>query len=316
MMVQVTNLLAKIFMISPIDRGDSEEKKMYKVVYFDEYSAGDYLNISNKGVTKENTEKSTTKQKLRKFGIKTEVKLGLSAATIAAIVTELAFNNFISHLILGIFGGITAIANVTPITFDFSSQRNREDKELVSTQVTSTILSQFLVKQKMEKDQILCIQPEKVHIEEGSFSFIKFYEPMFKIIKSINSEDIDISKFGDALKETKGYYELKATIKKDQSEEEIYCILRLNAESFRNNYKLTDLLHMNITYYGIKVGKMSMDEMNILHALNINKNISSTPQQTFARLEPEKNAIGQESEDNKYDIIDIILAGVGEDGKN
>jgi hypothetical protein len=44
---------------------------------------------------------------------------------------------------------------------------------------------------------------------------------------------IDISKFREVMRETKGYYELKANVIEDHSKERTY-ILRLNAESFRN----------------------------------------------------------------------------------
>lgn len=282
---------------------------MYKVVYFDEDSAGDYLNISNKGVTKENTEKSTNKQTVKSLDIKTRLSLVFSAATIIAITTGLAFNNYTIRLILGI---LAVIANMTPITFDFLYKRNREDKELVSTQVTSTILSQFLEKQKEER--ILCIKPEDVHIVENSFAFIKFYASVLKMI-NLSSEGIDISKFGEVMKETKGYYELKANEVDKQSKERIY-ILRLNAESFRNNYKLTDLLNMNLTYYGIKVGKMSLDKMEFQHTFNINEKSSITPQQVFLEIEQEKHTLKAKIDCNEYDVIDVILAGVGEYEKN
>lgn len=301
---------------------DNEYKKMYKVVYFDEESAGDYLNIADKGITKQNTEKSTNKQVIRSLAIKTRLSLVFSATTLIAIVTGLAFSNYILRVISGILGVIAAIANMTPITLDFLRSQNREDKELTSTQVTSTILSQFLEKQEKERQdekegQIICIRPTSVQIEENSFSFIKFYEPMLKMI-TLNLEGIDMSKFGDVMKEAKGYYELKANMIKNPSGEENYYILRLNAETFRNNYKLTDLLHMGLTYYGIKVGKMSLDEMDVQHMLNIKEKSSITPQQAYSAIKQEKSISEVEAanKNREYDIIDVILAGVGEYEEN
>lgn len=279
---------------------------MYKVVYFDEDSAGDYLNISNKGVTKENTEKSINKQTARSLDIKTRLSLIFPAATIIAITSALALNNSILRFFFGIIG---SIASITPITLDFLYKQNREDKELVSTQVTSTILSQFLEKQK-EDGQILCIRPTHVHIAKDSFAFIKFYAPVVEMIKT-TSEGIDISKFGEVMKETKGYYELIAKVIEGQSKEKTY-IIRLNAESFRNNYKLTDLLHMNLTYYGIKVGKMSPDKMEFQHTFNITENSSITAHQAFLEIEQGKDALETKNGNNQSDVIDIILAGVRE----
>ena len=117
------------------------------------------------------------------------------------------------------------------------------------------------------------------------------------------------------MKETKGYYELRANVIEDQSKEKIY-ILRLNADSFRNNYKLTDLLHMNLTYYGIKVGKMSPDKMEFQHTFKINEESNTTPQQAYWDIKRKKDTSGTESDNNKCDVIDIILAGVGEYAKS
>lgn len=286
--------------------------KDYKVVYFDEDSAGDYLNISNKGVVKENTEKSTNKQTIRSLVIDSKANLVPPGFAIA-FITSFLLNNGSIHFILG---GIAASLAAISIALDLSYKRNREDKELVSTQVTSTILSQFLEKQREDR-QILCIRPTDVHIEENSFSFIMFYGPVLKTLKT-NSEVFDISKLGDVMKETKGYYELIANIREDQSKEENYYILRLNAGTFRNNYKLTDLLHMRLTYYGIKVGKMSLDEMNIQHMLNIKEKSSITSQQAYSSIEQGKSILEAESENKnkKREIIDVILAGVGEYGEN
>lgn len=286
---------------------------MYKVVYFDEDSAGDYLNISNKGVTKENTEKSTNKQTVRNLDMKARLSLILSTATILAFATGLAFNNYAIHLISSILGIMAAIASITPITLDFLYKRNREDKELISTQVTSTILSQFLEKQKKE-EQILCIRPKEVHIAENSFAFIKFYAPVLEMI-NLNSEGIDISKFGEVMRETKGYYELRANVIDDQPEERTY-ILRLNAESFRNNYKLTDLLNMELTYYGIRVGKMSLDKMDFQHAFNINGKSNTTPQQAYREIEHVNKDLELNTNNTEYDVVDIILAGAGQYEKN
>src|SRR5258708_7708497 len=297
-----------------MDSKGKKIQKMYKVVYFDQDSAGDYLNIFNKGEAKENTEKSTNKQTERILDIKTKLSLGCSAGTTVAFVTELSFNSYAIRLVSGILGGIAAIANMTPITLDFGYKRNREDKEVVSTQVTSTILSQFLGKQEKEEERVLCIKPTDVYIEEKSFAFIKFFAPVLEMI-NFNSEGIDISKFGEVMRETKGYYELRAKEIDDQSKEKTY-ILRLNAASFHNNYKLIDLLNMKLTYYGIKVGKMSLDKLDFQQAFKINEESNNTPEQAYWEIEQEDALEANKNGDNEYDVIDIILAGVGEYDKN
>ena len=285
-------------------------QKMYKVVYFDEDSAGDYLNISNKGVVKENTEKSISKQKVKSLAITPKISI-VAPASIIAFFASLLWNNEIVHFISGIVAFLLAAGT---IVLEISYKLNEENKELVGTQVTSTILSQFLEKQGNDR-QILCISPAGVHIEENSFSSIKFYEPILKMI-NIASEGIDISKFGDVMKETKGYYELRANMREDQSEEENYYILRLNAESFRNNHKLTVLLHMKLTYYGIKVGKMSLDKMGFQQMFDNKEESNMTPKQAFYHINQGKNISEVESISREYDVIDVILAGVGEYEEN
>lgn len=40
-------------------------------------------------------------------------------------------------------------------------------------------------------------------------------------------------------------------------------IFRFNIKSFKNNYKATDLQKMDISIYAIKVGKSSIEKLNI-----------------------------------------------------
>lgn len=50
-------------------------------------------------------------------------------------------------------------------------------------------------------------------------------------------------------------------------------ILRFNINSFRNSYTLSDLLKMNLSIYAIKVGRTTLDMLNVNKELGMNVSI-------------------------------------------
>jgi hypothetical protein len=283
-----------------------DNTKIHKIIYFDENSAGDFLNISNDGIKDTSEQESSSIENVTEISLKTKVTIITSSSTLLSVIGMLTLNEQVLKNIASLIAVISGLVTVVPFVVDLAFSRRKENKKLVSTQVKSTILNQFLEKRDIKDSQILRLNPDQVEIVKNSFAFMKFYEPMFKII-NLNLQGIDISKFGEVMSQTKGYYELVARSRSEKND--VIKILRLNAEAFRNNYKLTDLLQMDLVYFGIKVGKMPVEKIDFGKALQLDQvaKVPATPQEAFADIVTKTNPENPEIE---YDVIDIILAGV------
>ncbi|MFQ9450374.1 MAG: DUF6414 family protein [Coprococcus sp.] len=108
---------------------------------------------------------------------------------------------------------------------------------------------------------------------------------------------IDMEKLNEALLGERGYYAMLLT-----SETEPTCVLRFNVKAFKNNYNLADLSKMQLTYYGVKVGSCTREQ------LNIDKEFEHKPKKVVMSAD---NIIdGTVSEQKDLDVYDIVLAGV------
>lgn len=101
-----------------------------------------------------------------------------------------------------------------------------------------------------------------ISAEKNSLSYMVMVSPylsMFRNGTSIPAGEFNIAidKLESTLKNAKGYYEFVGT--KGRSK----VVLRFNINSFRNGYKISDLLKMNLAIYAIKVGKTSLDMLNV-----------------------------------------------------
>lgn len=246
---------------------------MIKVVYFDDLSATDYLNIYDGG------EKIQTKNKIE------EKNKELASKTSANLFAKLSWLPFLG-------GGAETSANA-----DFSLSGS----SLVKTTLSNTVLTDFL--NRAQDDGRICVFNDyKVRAYKNSIAFFKMFTPFLKITKSDFTTDegfvFDISKLDEAFTSGKGYYELIAEntvggmLKK--------YIFRFNIVSFRNNYSIADLSKMDLNYYAVKVGKSEEEMLDISKEFNFEqKSISSA----FDIMEGQSNG-------NALDVFDVILAGV------
>lgn len=204
---------------------------MIKVVYFDENSATDYLNIYNGGEEIQQKEKikENTKALAEKFGLNFFAKFNWLAL------------------------GSKAEGNVEA---DFT----QSGQSFLKTTLSNTVLTDFL--HKADKDErIEEISKCTLTPPRNSIAFFKMFTPYLVMTNAkIDIDDgfsIDVSKLDEAFKNGKGYYEMLAqnTVKR--------CILRFNISSFRNNYGIADLTKMDLTYYAVEVGKTEESNLDI-----------------------------------------------------
>lgn len=260
---------------------------MKKVIYFDESSALDILDIKGKGRSEEILE--TMVKKANKFSLDAKIGTGI-----------LDFFNI----------GSSANAN---------GQYERNKSNILTTNLTNTILTSFLglleegesVNYGLEE-----LQNYKLTILPDSAAFIKSISPFIKIFKSseelvVSSDpilnNIDLHSVDEVLLSAKGYYELLA-----MDDEGNKKVVRFNLEGFRNNYKLNDLQKMSLTLYGIQVGRCLEQNLSFEKELAGGNNNSTEEEDESLGYDPHSESTSEESNlsDIELDIIDIILAGI------
>ncbi|MFJ5767293.1 DUF6414 family protein [Lysinibacillus sp. NPDC093210] len=255
---------------------------MRKVIYFDESSALDLIDIKKEGRSQEIIQDIVTKAK--GFDLNGGFGTGL-------------LNLLTTGSTGGIKGGVS---------------RNKES--IVSINITNTILTSFLelvdkkdkkARKDGEQDLLCTLRTQQIEILPESATYIKVIAPFAKIFKEINGdvipnmneyENIDFHSMDDVLANAKGYYELLATDIKNKK-----CIVRFNLEGFRNNYRIQDLQKMNLILYGVNVGKTSLEMMDFKNELTAE---GSNP------TELGFSAFDVDNSDGVLEIVDIIFAGV------
>lgn len=277
--------------------------KILKVMYFDNNSAGDYLNIIHEGVKSSKTEKENKKETFTNINFSAKFHLITLLVALLGTVSAVINSNIIVKLISLLVSVLSNSANFIPLGIEFLNQRKKSNKKLIRTEIRSSVLTDFIDKVGKENKDIIHINDYSIKIEQASFAFIKHYSPYINSL-GFKHEGIDISKFFEVMANTKGYYEVLAEKKTDEGKV-VRKIFRLNADSFRNNYKLTDILKMNLEYYGIKVGKMELKDINFNSVLQINSEETKDIIDIKNNLENSNDI--DKTNNKKLEVIDIIL---------
>jgi Family of unknown function (DUF6414) len=204
-------------------------RSLLKVVYFDEDSASDYLDIATGGREATSSEKVKTRSTTMRASVLAELKA--------------KFN-----WLPGLFGASAKLQG----GFDISSA----GQSVLRKTISNTILTDYLA--RVEGDsRIKRLDGIDVVAPPESMAFLKMYTPYMTITRTEQS-GIDLAKLDEAFVAAKGYYELVgSTAGVDDS------ILRFNFGSFRNNYRLTDLPQMRLIYHGVKVGDARADQLGL-----------------------------------------------------
>ena len=80
-------------------------------------------------------------------------------------------------------------------------------------------------------------------------------------------------------------------------------VLRFNNTTFKGNYKLSDILKMNLDIYAVKVGNIDKNK------LDLNNEIKMIEDEITA----DKILGNKEENKNKINVYDVILAGVADE---
>lgn len=192
---------------------------MIKIVYFDEESASDLLDIVAGG--KETSSKELSKNRAA------EIEAEASAKA-AARFNWLPF-----------FGG-SAETSV-------AASASTIGHSILNKTLSNTILTDYLNKVN-ELDGVRQLTGLTVSARNGSAAYMKMYTP-YLVMLNQDEMPVNLAELDNALLSAKGYYELLG-----QDVDGSKCILRFNIRAFRNNYGLVDLGRMRLVFHGIQVG--------------------------------------------------------------
>lgn len=259
---------------------------MKKIVYFDEESATDYLQIFRGG----NLEKTT--ELLRETTKNADVNAGADVG----VNGNKSLSGFFSAL-LGFNGSIdvktTAGAGI-------------QTSNLAKSILQNTILTDFLDNAKKDPSSIIKFNDYKLEVEKDSLTYIVMISPFMSMISGSSAldeaeeYDLAIDKVDETLKLAKGYYEF---VGQRNMKKEADVIFRFNINAFKNNYRITDIRKMDLIMYAVQVGSAYLDELKFNNEFEL-KVSNSNPY-----FKPEDINNGQKGS-LKLKVFDVLLAGV------
>ncbi|WP_435740166.1 DUF6414 family protein [Clavibacter nebraskensis] len=223
---------------------DAKPHPLVKVVYFDEQSASDYLDISAGGST--SVTKDERDARIKKMQASFEGK-------VAARFSWLPFVG-------------------ASVSTGAGASSDRDTQSILSKTLSNTILTDFLENIRGDK-RVERFPNMRVIAQANSMAYLKMFTP-YLMIADTTDTGVDLSRLDDAIIGAKGYYEMVGI----HAEGHVVCILRFNVRAFRNSYGLIDLTRMRLVYYVVSVGLSSLSALTFESELSM----SSTPSaQTF-----------------------------------
>lgn len=267
------------------------KSRLCKIVYFDEESVTDYIQIVEGGKLEKTTEllNETTDKGSADVDAKAGVGIG------------------------GVLKALVGFEVKTSVEAELETSFNTN--QMVKNIVKNTILTDFIdlidemplgEREGEPSSAIHKFTGYKVYAPKDSMSYVALISPYLSMLKGgtdipAGDFNIAIDKLDNTIKNAKGYYEFVGICNKKN------VIFRFNIKSFKNNYKATDLQKMDISIYAIKVGKSSIEKLNFNNEFEIEENFSRKDNPEYQRKEKEPE---DKSNTEELDVFDVLLAGV------
>ena len=275
-------------------KNDITSKKLCKVVYFDEESVTDYIQIAAGGKLDRTTELLNQTNK--------------SGSADGAAKAGAGFGGVLKALI----GFETSVSASTSLEASFDT--NKMAKNILKNTVLTDfidILDKYNNDKKDTNNDIHKFTGYNIWTPKDSLSYVALISPYLSMLRSgtgipAGDFNIAIDKLDNTIKSAKGYYEFVGT--KDEEN----AIFRFNIKAFKNNYKATDLLKMDICIYAVKVGKCSIDQLNLNHELDLDPLSTLKDNPTYCNKSKTDHTIIPNS-DKLLDVFDVLLSGVESD---
>lgn len=264
------------------------ENDIVKLVYFDEGSATDFIQIESGGSL------SNVMTLLEENGTSGE----------AGADAKVGVKSKIMKALLGLDASVSVEGSI-----DTSFNSGTVVKSILS----NTMLTDFLAAMTREdggKSPIEEFTDLRIEQIPGSISSMALFTPYFTMFRSgqgIAAGDYDISldKLDSALSKAKGYLDFFGS-----REGGTDVVLRFNSTAFKNNYRPSDLLKMDLRLYAVKVGSCGVDDLVADKELSmegflLKDNPDYVPSSVRA----------PSTEKKELDMYDVILAGVSSGGR-
>lgn len=260
-----------------------------KIVYFDEDSVTDFIQIVAGGKLERTTELLNETKDDGGLGVTTKAGVGLSG---------------IFKALMGFEASVSAEASL-----DTSFNTNQMARNIVKNTILTDfidVMQEYAQDIEREKSVIRKFEGYAISAPKESMSYIALISPYLSMLKGgqaipAGEFDIAVDKLDNTIKNAKGYYEFVG-IKEGKKE-----IFRFNIKSFKNNYKAPDLLKMDIVIYAIKVGKSSIEQLNFNSEFEIDNVISRKDNPVYQKNEVKES---NEIDNEPLDVYDVLLAGV------
>lgn len=274
---------------------DNKKNNLCKIVYFDEESVTDYIQIIKGGSLEKTTELLNESTSTGKAAVGAKAGVGIGGVLKALI-------------------GFDISASV-----DSHLQTSFNAQDMAKNIIKNTILSDFIdiiddesIVRKGTNGSIRKFKGYNISVHKDSLTYIALIAPYLSMLKGgtgipAGEFNIAIEKIDNTMKSAKGYYEFIG--KKGK----VPVIFRFNIKSFKNNYKVTDLLKMDICTYAIKVGKTTIDKLNFNSEFDIDPSLTLKDNPSYT------DVIQQTVSDDidikrPLDVYDVLLAGVESNG--
>lgn len=255
--------------------GEEKAKLFIKVVYFDEQTASDYLDIASGG------KKATTEEQRR------ERAVNAHAEVTTKIAAKLSWIPFVGGA-ADVGGGVDA---------------SSLGQSFLSKTLSNTILTDYL-RESAEDELIDKMRDVTVAAAPGSMAYMKMFTP-FMVIARTADAGVDLAMLDEALERAKGYYELIAT----PGDGSARRVLRFNIRAFRNNYGLADLAKMNLVFHGIRVGQVREDRLDMQAEMGAPAQ-STDPSGVALLANVGSPSASAAPEVEMLDVYDVLLAGI------
>lgn len=248
---------------------DANNMSFLKVIYFDEEAATDLLCIKNKGKVINEIKNASSNNNVE----------SLSGDTSAGIKFP--------------FWTLRLQTNIAA-----KGELNRKAEKIVNQIFTNDVLSDYL-ELAYSEDKIQKFSNSLVYAYPNSLSYFKLITPYMAMTEGkLDAGDfkLNIPMMDEALTRGKGYYEMLLNFNDNK------IILRFNLASFRNAYSLADLVKMNLTYHGVKVGKTLINQLNINNEFQMEEK----------KIDAYELAIENNTKEltDIVDVYDVLFAGV------
>jgi len=271
--------------------------KFVKIVYFDESSVSDFMQIVAGGELKKTTEFISSVNAEAQSVVNANASVGTDEKGLPKLFSFLS----------GFKANVSVEAGA-----DISYKKDRIVKNILENTLLVDFIDLLRSDSRRKQENQLCrsitvFDEMVVYPEPNSFSFLMLTAPFFTMIDGqvpIDSNNgdtinVDISKIEGAMEKGRGYYEFISEYKDRE------IILRFNSSAFRNNYTMSDLPKMALTFYAINVGKITKNKLQIEKEFEFG--MKSHSRVDYSNMKNDSNI-----DDFKVDVYDVILAGIVE----